>query len=159
MTVFQVILGRRSIRKYLDKPVEDDKLLKILEAARWAPSSRNSQPWAFVVVKNEETRRKLKELAYGQDFILQAPVVIAVCSKKGSNWVNLGLTMQNICLEAYELGLGTCIVGWFDREKAKELLGVPDGWEVAYLISPGYAATSPKSTRKKLEEITHWEGW
>ncbi len=66
MEVFQAIVNRRSIRKYLEKPVEEDKLLKVLEAARWAPSSRNSQPWAFVVVKSKETRKKLKELAYAR---------------------------------------------------------------------------------------------
>lgn len=159
MQVFQAILGRRSIRKYLDKPVEEDKLQRVLEAARWAPSSRNTQPWAFIVVRNEKMRKKLKELAYGQDFILQAPVVIIVCSKNGSNWVNLGFTIQNICLEAYELGLGTCVVGWFDREKAKKLLGVPVGWNVAYLVPLGYPAESPKSKRRKLEEIVHYEKW
>jgi nitroreductase len=159
MEVFHAILGRRSIRNYLDKPVEDEKLLKVLEAARWAPSSRNTQPWTFIVVKNEETRKKLKELAYGQDFVHQAPVVLVVCTKEGSNWVNIGLAIQNICLEAYELGLGTCIVGWFDREKTKELLGVPNGWEVAYLIPLGYPAESPKSNRRKLDEIIRWEKW
>ncbi len=159
MQVLQAILSRRSIRKYLKKPVEEDKLLRVLEAARWAPSSRNTQPWAFIVVRSEGMREKFKELAYGQNFILEAPVVIVVCSRNGSNWVNLGLTIQNICLEAYELGLGTCIVGWFDRRKAKELLDVPDGWNVAYLVPLGYPAESPKSRRKKLEEIVHYEKW
>ncbi len=82
-----------------------------------------------------------------------------VCCIRGSNWVNIGLTMQNICLESYELGLGTCIVGWFDREKTKELLGVPNDWDVAYLIPLGYPAEFPRSKRRKLEEIIHWERW
>ena len=159
MEVFEAIVKRRSIRKYLDKEVEEEKIMKILEAARWAPSARNVQPWQFIVVKDKERRKELEKIAYNQRFVGEAPVIIVVCNKKGESLVNVGLAMQNICLEAFELGLGSCIVGWFDKERAKEFLKVPDEYDVCYLIPIGYPAEIGVSNRKKLKEIVHREEW
>lgn len=159
MEVFEAIRKRRSIRKYFDKQVEEEKIMKILEAARWAPSARNTQPWQFIVVKDKERRKELAKIAYNQKFIEEAPVIIVVCGEKAENLVNIGLAMQNICLEAFELGLGSCIVGWFDKEKAREFLKVPDEYDVCYLIPIGYPAEIGVSSRRELKEIIHREEW
>jgi nitroreductase len=159
MEVFEAILKRRSIRKYLDKPIEKEKIIKILEAARWAPSGGNRQPWRFIIVKNKERRIKLSEIAYNQKFIKEAPLIIAICNKKDESLTNIGLSMQNICLEAFDLGLGSCIIGWFNKEEARKFFNIPEEYDVCYLITIGYPAEKPISNRKNLEEIVYEEEW
>jgi nitroreductase len=157
MEVFEAILKRRSIRKYLDKPIEKEKIIKILEAARWAPSGGNRQPWRFIIVKNKERRIKLSEIAYNQKFIKEAPLIIAICNKKDESLTNIGLSMQNICLEAFDLGLGSCIIGWFNKEEARKFFNIPEEYDICYLITIGYPAEKPISNRKNLEEIVYEE--
>ena len=159
MEVFEAILKRRSIRKYLDKLIEEEKIIKILEAARWAPSGGNRQPWRFIIIKNKERRIKLSEIAYNQKFVKEAPLVIAICNKKGESLANIGLSMQNICLEAFDIGLGSCIIGWFNKEEARKFFNIPEDYEICYLITIGYPAEKPTSNRKKLEEIVYEEEW
>lgn len=159
MEVFEAIKGRRSIRNYLDKEVEEEKLKKILEAARWAPSGSNRQPWHFIVVQKQMHRKQLRKAAHDQAFVEEAPIVIVVCTNEGANMVNIGLAMQNICLEAYALGLGTCIVGWFESDEVDELLEIPKKFTSAYLIPLGYPKEEPTSDRKDLEDIVHYEKW
>jgi nitroreductase len=159
MEVFEAILKRRSIRKYLDKPIEKEKIIKILEAARWAPSGGNRQPWRFIIVKNKERRIKLSEIAYNQKFIKEAPLIIAICNKKDESLTNIGLSMQNICLEAFDLGLGSCIIGWFNKEEARKFFNIPEEYDICYLITIGYPAEKPISNRKNLEEIVYEEEW
>lgn len=159
MSILKVIKERRSIREYAEKEVEKEKIRKVLEAGRWAPSGNNQQPWRYIVVTKNETRKKLMKAAHNQSFIREAPVVIVVCNEKGSNLVNIGLTLQNICLEAYALGLGSCIVGWFKKERVEELLAIPREYEAAYLVPIGYPAEEPTKSRKKLEELVHYETW
>ncbi|NIQ07938.1 MAG: nitroreductase [Candidatus Korarchaeota archaeon] len=159
MEVLDAIKERRSIRKYQPRAVEEEKINKVLEAGRWAPSGSNRQPWRFVVVTKDRLREKLRNVAHDQSFVEDAPVVLVICNKKGANLVNLGLAMQNMCLAAYALGLGTCIVGWFDKEPVQHLLRIPEAYEPSYLIPMGYPAEEPTKGRKPFEELVHFETW
>lgn len=163
MDLFEAILGRRSIRRYLDKPVEEEKILKCLYAATWAPSAYNSQHWNFIVIRDTETRRKLAEVhRYGR-FMAESPVVIAAIGdpSKSSFWrEDLGAAVQNMLLAAYAQGLGTCWMGVADtpfEEPIKKLLGVPENLRVLCTISLGYPAEKPSRGREPLKRKIHWE--
>ncbi|MGI6668594.1 MAG: nitroreductase family protein [Acetivibrionales bacterium] len=167
MNVLDAIKGRRSIRKFSPRMVEDEKLEKVLEAARFSPSARNLQSWKFVVVKDQETRKKLVEAAGGQAFVGQAPVVIAACGtdpdavmKCGQHRCSIDLSIATayMILEAYELGLGTCWIGHFDEQKVKDILGVPENVRVVAITPLGYPDEEPlPRPRKKLDEIVCYE--
>jgi nitroreductase len=163
--LMEIIKNRRSIRKYEDKEVPEDALIKIFEAAQWAPSWTNCQCWDIVVVKAPETKIKLQETVVAvnpaKKAIVAAPIVLAVCGKKGvsgfydkkastkfGEWqlFDLGIATQNICLTAHSLGLGTVIVGLFDHDKAKAVLHVPESHELVALIPLGYPAKNFQST-------------
>ena len=169
MDVMDAIKTRRSIRGYLDKPVEDDKLNAILETARLAPSARNSQDWKFVVVRDSETRQKLMAAAKGQAFVGQAPVVIACCAVDAERVMSCGqkagpidvaIAVDHMTLAAVELGLGTCWVCAFDEAAVKGALGIPDGPRVIALLALGYPESVPSPTaRKGIEEIVCHEDW
>lgn len=172
---------RRSIRKYTDKPVEDEKIIQLLESARLAPSGSNTQPWHFIVVKSEETKQKLAEVSHNQKWMLSAPVFI-VCAadirsrmEKGidvslnenSPQVELkqiirdtSISAAHILLQANNLGLGTCWVAWFIQDQIRPILNIPADKYVVGIITLGYANEDPKPRpRKKLEEIIHYENW
>ena len=164
MDFLELAKSRRSIRSYKPTPVESDKVLYCLEAARWAPSSRNSQPWEFIVVTNPETRRRLAEVHRWGRHMAEAPVVIlalANMDRATGYWQqDMGAAIQNLLLAAHAQGLGTCWIGISEspfEEKFKELLGVPDKYRVVAAITLGYPAESPSKTRRSLEEIAHWE--
>lgn len=167
MDVISAIQGRRSIRNYISKDVENDKLNKVLEAARLSPSANNNQGWKFIVVKDDKTREKLIEAAGNQKFIGQAPVVIAACGtdpervmKCGQQryTIDLSIAFSFMMLAAYEQGLGTCWIGHFDEDEVKKILGVPENVRVVALTPLGYPAESPaQRPRKKLEEIVCYE--
>ena len=164
MDVFEAIFGRRSIRRYLSKPVEEEKVLKCLDAARWAPSAVNSQPWEFIVVKDPELRRKLADIHRWGRHMAESPVVIVVLadpSKSPVYWQNdTGAAIQNLLLSAYAQGLGTCWIGVHGsrfEESIKELLNVPKHLRVVCAITLGYPAESPSSSRRSLEDIVHWD--
>ncbi|RLF20947.1 MAG: hypothetical protein DRZ82_00685 [Thermoprotei archaeon] len=157
MDVFEAIFNRRSIRHYLPKPVEEEKLLKILEACRWAPSARNLQPWELIVIKDKSTLRKLAKLAPYGEFIAEAPLAIAVITDPRSKWhvVDGSLLTQNLMLAAWALGLGTCWIGTMDRDKAKEILGIPKDKHLLTIIPVGYPAEVGKSHRKSLKDFVY----
>ena len=167
MDVLSAIQGRRSIRKYSSKPVEEEKLLKVLEAARLSPSARNLQEWKFIVVRNEETKAKLTEATLGQDFVGQAPIIIVACGTDPEGimkcgqyryTVDLSIAMAYMILEAYEQGLGTCWLGRFDKNRVKEILGIPEKVRVVAMTPLGYPAENPAPRpRKKLEEIVCYD--
>lgn len=167
MTVFEAIQGRRSIRKYSPKPVEEEKINRILEAARLAPSARNLQNWKFIVVRDDKTRAKLVETTMGQPFVGQAPVIIVACGTDTEGImacgqyrypIDLSIAMSFMILEAYELGLGTCWLGRFDEKQVKEILGIPEGVRVVAMTPLGYPAENPAPRpRKRLEEIVCYE--
>jgi len=172
---------RRSIREYIDKPVEDEKIIQLLESARLAPSGSNTQPWNFIVVKSELTRQKLAEVSHKQKWMLSAPVIIACvadirCRIEEEVDVSLNETSPQeelkqiirdtsisigyILLEADNLGLGTCCVAWFIQEEIRPILNIPADKYVVGIITLGYTNETPKARpRKTLEELIHYEDW
>ena len=169
MTVYEAIQNRFSVRAYLDKPVEEEKLARVLEAARLAPSAGNRQEWRFVVVRDAETRAKLMEAANAQAFVGQAPVVIAACAEGEQHVMTCGqlcypidvaIALEHLALAATEEGLGTCWIGAFKEDEVKKILGIPDSVRVVELMPLGYpAAEAPAKRRLALEEIVKWERW
>ncbi|MGQ9513980.1 MAG: nitroreductase family protein [Thermoproteota archaeon] len=157
MDVYKAISVRRSIRKYKPDPIPEDVLLKILEAARLAPSAGNRQPWRFVVVKDKDRRNELSKAANNQGFIAEAPVIIVVLGESNiSRWYKQDpmIAAEHICLEATELGLGTCWIGAFSEPEVKKVLKIPEESSVICLLPLGYPAESPLAReRKRLEEI------
>ncbi len=171
MDVWEAIRKRKSVREYESRPVEQEKLEKILEAARLAPSATNLQEWRFVVVKGAEMRRKLMVAAKNQAFVGEAPVVIACCAETDGHVMTCGqqcypidvaIAIDHMTLQAVEEGLGTCWIGAFHEDKAKEVLGIPDEIRVVELLTLGYekgGMKPKKKARKPMEEIVHWEKW
>ena len=155
----EVLEKRRSIRKYKDTPVPRAKILKMLEAARIAPSASNRQPWHFVVVENKETIKKLAK----QDWAAGAPVMIVGSADQAAspNWCSndLGIALEHIVLAATNLGLGTCWMGQTGREELiKGLLGIPDNFKVVVVIPVGVPDETPApKERKSLDAIVSWE--
>jgi nitroreductase len=169
MNVIDVIRQRRSIRAYADQTVEPEKLERLLEAARLAPSASNRQEWRFVVVTDTETRKKLAHAANDQEFVAQAPVVIAGCAEKHdhvmrcgqpSYAIDLAIAMDHITLQAVADGLGTCWIGAFYEDQVREVLGIPEHVRVVELLTVGYPARPPGPlSRLPLDQIVRWEKW
>jgi nitroreductase len=169
MRVSDAIATRQSVREYQDRAVEPEKLQRVLEAARLAPSASNRQEWRFVVVQDRATRGKLVEAARGQAFVGQAPVVIVACAVGTDHLMPCGLpsfsidvaiALDHLSLAAVEEGLGTCWIGAFDQAKVKALLGIPDDVCVVELMPLGYPADSRRAKqRKTLGETTMRERW
>ncbi|TRO51181.1 nitroreductase, partial [Candidatus Bathyarchaeota archaeon] len=147
MEVFEAIRNRHSVRSYLTNEVSSEKLQKILEAARLAPSAGNIQPWHFIVVFDQQKRKKLSKGRYAK-FLVESPVVLVGCGdKKASpNWhtVDTAIALQNIVLTATSEGLATCWIGSFDENQVRELLSIPERFRVVALLAVGYR-------REKLE--------
>ena len=170
MNVIDAIKTRKSVRRYLDKPVEDNKLNTVLEAGRLAPSASNRQEWRFVVVRDPETRKGLAEAAGGQGFVGEAPVLIAACAETDGHVMRCGqlsypidvaIALDHMTLGAVELGLGTCWIGLFDEKKVKEILGIPEEIRVVQLMPLGYPADpSPaRKSRLQLDTIVKYDHW
>ena len=169
MKVTEAIATRQSVRAYEDRPVEPEKLQRILEASRLAPSASNRQEWRFIVVQDPELRKRMIEAARGQEFVGQAPVVIAACAEGTDHLMPCGLpcyaidvaiALDHLSLAAVEEGLGTCWIGAFDQQKVKDLLGIPEEICVVELMPLGYPADTPREkSRKALDEICMRETW
>jgi len=180
MDVFSAMSQRRSIRAYQDRAVEEEKLLRVLEAGRLAPSAKNRQEWRFIVVKDLETRRKLVSAAMGQKFIEQAPVTLVGCAVDTDYYmpcgqlaytVDVSIAFSFMMLEATELGLGTCWLGAFYEDVVKDILNIPDAMRVVAMMPLGYPADEPGGVvgyrmdrnvatgvyRKPLDEIVYYE--
>jgi nitroreductase len=141
MDVLEAIRKRHSIRAYLAKEIPVEKLDRILEAGRLAPSAGNIQPWHFVVVKDQQKRNMLSKGRFAK-FLAESPIVIAGCGDREAspNWyaVDTAIAMQNMVLTATSEGLGTCWVGSFDENRVKKLLGIPEKFKVVALLALGY---------------------
>ena len=166
--LMNTIQQRRSIRRFQERDLPDDILIKLLEAARWAPSWANTQCWNFVVVKDNETKRKIQETVSPRNpsskAIVNAPVLLVVCGQlKKSGYYNdqyptkfgdwfmydLGLATQNLCLAAHDSGLGTVIVGLFEHDKVGEIIKLPPEHEVLVLIPVGYPDHDPSPPKRR----------
>ncbi|MEM2419998.1 MAG: nitroreductase family protein [Candidatus Bathyarchaeia archaeon] len=169
MEVFEAVRARRSIRAYEPTLVPKEKIEKILEAARLAPSAENIQPWHFIVVMDSEKRAKLARKPFA-GFLKEAPVVIVGCGdqKASPSWfmVDVAIAMQNMVLTATSEGLGTCWVGSFDENEVREMLKIPENYRVVALLALGYPRKKIDITgkllhmvrrRKKLEKIVSLE--
>jgi nitroreductase len=169
MDVFEAVQERRSIRAYQDKPVEREKLEKILEAGRLAPSARNVEPWHFIAVTDAKRRKALTGGTFAK-FLTQAPLVIVVCGDKKASpdWyaVDASLAAENMVLTATAEGLGTCCVGSFKEKEIKDTLKIPENFEVIVMLAVGYSQEkvdlSSKllnlvRTRKTLSEVASEE--
>ena len=174
MNFEELILKRQSDRRYLPDPVAKEDIVKCLEAARMSPSACNSQPWKFVVVDDKEKLAVMSEAAEGfgmNRFTHNVPVMIAVVlekmnasarlgslvKRKDYCMLDLGMAVEHFCLQAADLGLGTCIMGWFDEKRIKQILGVPDSRRVQLLISLGHPSGPTRvKARKPLDEISSW---
>jgi nitroreductase len=163
MDFYEVIQGRRSVRKYKTDPVDDGKLQRILNAARLAPSAANRQPISFIVVRDDKIKRKLKD-AYSQEWFYTAPVIICACTLSDKAWkrndgkayvdVDVAIAMDHLILAATAEGLGTCWIAAFKPNIVKEVLSIPDDLEPLILTPLGYPETIPEPTyRKPLNEI------
>jgi nitroreductase len=184
MELFEAVKTRRSIRKYQEKPVEEEKLQSVLDAVSQAPSWANMQCWRMVVVKDRDTKAKISDLSYVESFfapkgyktnpsmkaLAEAPVVIVLCAdpaNSGTLWsqnyylVDCGIAAQNLMLAARGLGLGSVFVGVYDEEKLKQLLNIPAQVRVVGLFPLGYPAEEKGvgPPRKPVHEICFFERW
>ena len=158
MEVFRAILERRSIRSFSDRPVADEAVERLLEAARWAPSGGNVQPWRFVEVRDPRRIRMIKMFSPGLRG--DPTLILAVCAEVAEpiNMLDLGMAAENIMIEAVELGLGSCAIASFSEEQVGRLLGVPEGMRLVLLLSMGYPDGEPsRRPRKPLGEIAFSE--
>jgi len=171
MDIYEAIKARKSIRSYKSQNVEEEKLNRILEAGRMAPSAKNSQAWKFIVTGDADVKQSLVEACQGQKFIVKADKIITVCVdengtfQKQGNYMNAfavdgAIALQHMILAATAEGLGTCWIGAFYEDKVKEVLEIPDFYRVVGLTPLGYPAGSGKNrVRKLLSEIVFQEKW
>ncbi|HUW71640.1 MAG TPA: nitroreductase family protein [Candidatus Humimicrobiaceae bacterium] len=166
MNVAEAIKNRYSCRSYKTEPVPEEKLKKILEAARLAPSAHNKQEWKFIVVRDVKKRAEVAE-AVGQSFIAEAPIIIVAVATAPERLmssgnlayaIDLAIAVEHIALQATEEGLGTCWIGAFSQEKVKKVLKIPEEYKVVVLMPLGYSAEKGKiKSRKSLEEIISYD--
>ena len=202
MNVSEAIKKRRSIRKFKSDPIPEEKIRLLLESARLAPSGTNTQPWRFIVIKDNDTKKKLQEAAHNQRHIGRAPVIIVCCAdlkafkefpervdeliesgalpertrevfipylSKGMDTVtkdalmvaaaaNVAIAVEHIVLQAVEIGLGTCWVRWYEDNKVKEILDIPEHVEVMALLPIGVPDEDPsRRPRLELDQLVNGE--
>jgi len=170
MDVFEAIAARKSVRAFVDRPVEEDVLTRILEAARSAPSARNGQEWRFVVLRDRAMRERIALEAARQPFIGTAGVLLACCAQTDGRIMRCGqaaypidvaIAMDHLTLAATALGLGTCWIGSFDEILVKQMLGIPPEVRVVQLMPLGYPVDpAPVAKRRlRLDDIVRREQW
>jgi nitroreductase len=181
MNFLELVKSRQSVRKYLDKPVERDKIVRCLEAARLAPSASNGQPWKFIVVDQDDLVAKVAAKTMGplwtfNKFVPQSKVIVAIVIEKMKmittagaaikdkeySLFDIGIAAEHFCLQATEEGLGTCMLGWFDERGVKELLSIPFDKRIGLLITVGYPPadyTIRKKIRKSFNEVVSFNSY
>jgi nitroreductase len=172
----ELVKIRQSNRAYQDKVIEKEKIELCLEAGRLSPSANNSQDWTFVVVADTDLKNRVAESAFrmGGAFVKQAPVIIILVAEKqlfisrlGSAIkkidfasLNMGIAATQICLQAADLGLGTCMIESFDEKSVKKLLNIPDRKRIALMITLGYPADAQREKKRKpFEKVVRWNGY
>jgi nitroreductase len=171
--IFDIFKLRRSIRSFTSEDISEEQIEKIIDAARWAPSAGNIQPWEFIVIRRPEIKREIAKAALNQIFIEEAPVVIVVCADEvkssrvyGSRGANLyciqdtAAAIENMLLAICALGLGACWVGAFNEDDVRRTLRIPRGLRPVAIIPVGHPAEKPAPPRRRaLKEIIHYEGF
>jgi nitroreductase len=172
-SILDLIISRQSDRKYSDKPIEKDKLDRIVEAGRMSPSACNAQPWKFIVVTDPELVLKVADAASAKllgmnGFVAQAPIIIVIVREKPNmsskvgatikdkdySLFDIGIATENICLQAKAEGIGSCIIGWFDEKMIRKLLEIPNSKRVELIITLGYSLSEQRQKRRKPPEET-----
>lgn len=178
MDFTNLIAVRQSVRSYEDRPVEKEKLDLLIEAVRLAPSASNSQPWKLIIVNDPELKNKVARATYSalisfNRFAPQAPVLAVIVIEKPKviaqiggklkdrefSLIDIGIAAEHFCLQAAELRLGTCMLGWFDEAAIKQLLHIPEKKRVGLIITLGYAKEDDplrKKIRKCPEEMCNY---
>lgn len=169
MKVLDVIQNRRSVRKYKEDPIPEKALMRVLEAARLAPSGKNFQPWKFIIVKDKALKEKLAQASAGQFFMAEAPIIIVGCGFPDNCYAGMGrymkswsvdvtIALEHLILQAQEEGLGTCWIGSFEEEEVKAILNIPENVKVLALTPLGYPEEIPRFRgRKSLDEIISYD--
>lgn len=181
MNILAPIVTRRSVRKFKDEPVTDEQIELLLRAAHLAPSGSNTQPWNYIVVRSEETRRKVMEVSHNQQWMMQAPVFIVCVADLGVRIKEGALpaideqsplpevklilrdatiSVDHLVLQAEHMGLGTCWVAWFKNEEIRPVLGIPDNQYAVAVIPVGVPDQAPKPRpRKDFDSMVFKEKW
>jgi len=179
-TMIQEIKQRRSIRKYKNKVIDQDLIMDLLESARLAPSGNNTQPWQFIVIKDDTIRQQVMEVCNNQIWMMSAPVFIVCLAdtrarmkeerfKVNENSAEMdvkrvirdtSIAVEHIVLEAESMGLGTCWIGWYEQDDVRSVLDIPETHFVLSILTVGYPDHSPAAkSRKEMEEILYFEKW
>jgi nitroreductase len=157
----EAIKTRRSVRSYGPDPVPTEIVEDIIDCARFAPTGRGEEPWEFVVVTDERTRKKIADIAQYGRFIATAAVCVAVFCRDTTYYIEDGsAATQNILLAAHAHGLGSCWVAGDKKPYASEmakLLGVPAGYKLVSLVAIGHPLETPQKDKRPLEKVLHWE--
>ncbi len=175
MTFHELINKRQSVRRYQEKSVEREKLHQLVEAVHLAPSACNSQPWKLILVDERELKDEVAKATFSKavafnKFAVQAPVIAVLVIEKAKliaqiggsikdmeyPQIDIGIAAEHFCLQAAELGLGTCMIGWFDEKKIQQLLNIPRKRKIGLVITLGYPLEDyklRKKIRKPLDEI------
>ncbi|MBN2409499.1 MAG: nitroreductase family protein [Candidatus Aminicenantes bacterium] len=168
-----LVRRRRSVRRYLDRPVEREKIIACLEAARLAPSAENVQPWRFLVIDDPDIKERFSSAAFSgiyrfSRFAAKAPVIILILGRPdllanrigkqiqsvSYYLIDVGIAGGHLALQAEELGLGTCWIGWFNGRKARKFFRIPRRYKMICLMAMGYTERKPRErNRKPLSDI------
>jgi len=180
MTFEELVHERRSVRRYADRPVAREDILKCIEAARLAPSGCNSQPWHFIVIDEPGLRKRVAERIFSgvyamNKFAREAPVLVAVVSEKEKFLasfggqirdtsyclVDIGIACEHLVLQARELGIGSCWIGWFDEKALKEEMKIPQNKKIDIVIALGYPGEDKVAARvrRTLEEVSSFNAY
>jgi nitroreductase len=164
MTVSELIRTKRAVRQFTDEPLSEDAIHTILNAGRRAQSSKNTQPWHFIAIRDRATLQKLSECGTYAGHLAGAPFAVALISPIADKF-DLGQAAAYMQLAAWELGIGSCIASMWEPEKAKAILSVPEDQYFDVAISFGYPLTSQQPSspkpggRKPFDEVVFWEHW
>jgi len=181
MALLDLLKHRKSVRHFLARPVEREKIMMCLEAARLAPSACNSQPWKFIVVDDRQLKNKLCDAAFGgiysmNSFCKMAPVIVVIISEKskflariggmfrGTKYylIDIGIAGEHFVLQAEDLGLGTCWIGWFSEQGVKSILNIPQDKKIDILIALGYCdreKVGSKHSREPIDKIASFNSY
>ena len=181
MALLDLIKQRKSVREFRDTQVERDKIMMCLEAARLAPSECNSQPWRFIIVDDKDIKNKLCDAAFGgiyfiNTFCKTAPVIVVVISEKSKfiarvggmfrgvkyYLIDIGITCEHFVLEAEDLGLGTCWIGWYNERAVKSVLNIPQNKKIDIMIALGYydrEKLGPEHSREPMDKIASFNSY